>query len=159
MQQFSCKKQKQQLGVHFLLFKHLLLFGFGKKQLVLVHCYETRDKRSMSTGQVLLGWAGGAGQNPPQYWALPIDKIIPWKQRFLPQGYPGQKGCSARGMVLGLRALPAVPLMVQLFRAAWRVQRLGCLPLAGASCQQCRALYWFTVVAFLGSCTQLNVEN
>lgn len=95
MQQFSCKKQKQQLGVHFLLFKHLLLFGCEKKQPFFVHCYQSKQGQKeqqhrsgltqLSQGATLwrgpghagsvptapscpLSWAGhrGAGQNPPQ---------------------------------------------------------------------------------------------
>lgn len=55
MQQFSCEKQKQQLGVHFLLFKHLLLFGYLKKNhfFLSTALKPTRDKRSI-TDQVLL---------------------------------------------------------------------------------------------------------
>lgn len=124
MQQFSCEKQKQQLGVHFLLFKHLLLFGYEKKTFFLFTGIKpNRDKRNISTGQVLTlprrywrgaGHAGSvptapccplswAGQSPPQILSTSHRQhLLLWMQGFLPQGYPGQKECSAYGVVLGL---------------------------------------------------------
>lgn len=82
-----------------------------------------------------LSWAG---QNPPQSLSpSPSQNLIPWKQGFLPQGYLGRRGAQSVGWCWGwAESSPRpCPLVVQLFKAGWRVQRLGCLPLAAPSCQ------------------------
>lgn len=59
-------------------------------------------------------------ENPPQILStLQRQNLLLWKQRFLPQGYPGQEGCSAVGWCWGwAESSPRpCPSVVQLFTA------------------------------------------